>query len=115
MKSWRFEIPGKLLGYRASVRRCFDPKYAAYKQTVGLLALAAGIPPLDPRQSEVYVSTFIHWKRNPRIDWDNVQKAVVDALFHQDRWIRPGRHSGFITNADSEEYAVVRIEVMDGR
>lgn len=109
---WRFAIEGPLLGYRASMRRAFDPKYKAFKERVGWLAIQAGIPTnLDPKEVRVALSVFVYWKNKPRIDWSNVYKAVEDGLFTQDRYIQPGGFNGFNCKARPEECAEVVVEV----
>lgn len=111
---WRFTVEGPLLGYRASLRRAFDPKYRAFKDRVSLLALEAGFDArsFDPEETEVMLSVWLFWKGRPRFDWSNGYKAVEDAIWKQDRWVRPGLLNGFSTgNGRPDECAEVMIEV----
>lgn len=111
---WRFAVDGPLLGYRASVRRAFDPKYKAFKEKVWALAFEAGVPfGIDPKKSTVRLSVFAYWKKTPRIDWSNVYKAVEDSLFKQDRYIQPGPLNGWNMNSGrGGECAEVEVEVI---
>lgn len=110
---WRFEVEGPLLGYRASVRRAFDPKYRAFKDKVGWLAVQAGVPvgKLDPSEAMVKLSVFVYWKKTPRIDWSNVYKAVEDALFKQDRYVQPGQLNGFNYSSGRPDGEVMEVLV----
>lgn len=111
---YRFTVEGPLKGYRASIRAAFDPKYRQFKDRVSALALEAGFiaSRFDPEEVEVYLSVFAYWKRRPRIDWKNLYGAVEDAVWNQDRWIRPGPINGFNVNSGRpSEVAEVVIEV----
>ncbi len=104
-----FKIEGPLLGYRASVRRAFDPKYKAFKRAIRAIANTAGVPDelRSSDHAEVFVKVF--WKRKARIDGSNVYKAVEDGLWAQDRGVVAGH---FVRFADSgEEYAEVEVTV----
>ena len=82
------------MGYRRPNDRGANyKKYTQYKNRVLLLAMEKGwhgraVAVKDP---EVYLSVFIKWKKAPRSDWSNIIKAVEDALFEQDRYVKPGR------------------------
>lgn len=102
----RFTIPGPLLGYRASIRRAFDPKYRAFKDRVRLLANAAGIPRDLDRDAVARVDVRIYWKRRARIDRKNVLGAIEDGLFTKDRRVLRGICDAFENNA-AGEYALV--------
>ena len=106
-REWRFRVPGPLLGYRASVRRCFDPRYGAYKDDVVTLAREAGLYELDPKLSYVTLSVQIFWRKKPRIDWTNVYKAIEDALWPRDRYVRPGPCSWAMNTGFEEAHVTV--------
>lgn len=111
---YRFTVEGPLLGYRASIRRAFDPKYVQFKKKVAVLALEAGFDArkIDPMKQEVKLSVWAFWKNTPRIDWKNLYGAIEDSVFFQDRWVRPGSLNGFSTrNGRPAECAEVMIEV----
>ena len=82
---YQFRVEGQLLGYRASIKAAHDPRYKAFKQAVRLVANTAGVPSHCPKDVSIKVEVF--WKKTARIDLSNVQKAVEDALWSQDRYI----------------------------
>jgi len=82
-----FKVDGPLLGYRASAKAAFDPRYSGYKKLVRYLANTAGIPNElgDAEAAEVYIR--VYWAKKARIDLSNVLKAIEDGMFTQDRRI----------------------------
>jgi len=86
-----FTIPGPLMGYRKDVAYSHGSKYKGYKEAVRLYALGAGLARLKvPPGARARLSVSINWRAKPRIDWDNVVKAISDALWAQDRDTDPG-------------------------
>jgi Holliday junction resolvase RusA-like endonuclease len=109
MKIHTFAIAGPLLGYRASVRRAYDPAYRAYKDAVRLLANTARVPRDLDADATASVHVTVHWKRRARIDATNVLKAVEDALWGRDR--RVMKSSVMATEHEGVEQAIVSVEV----
>lgn len=115
-----FVVDAPLLGYRASAARVFErssgsrvPKYRVYKDKVYLLALESGFPAgheVDPGNPPE-LSVDIFWARTPRVDWKNVVGAIEDALWRQDRYVKPGRFC--VSHGCGREYAEVRIVFRD--
>src|SRR5687768_4555761 len=116
---WEFIVPGPLLGYRASIRRAFDPKYKAFKERVAWIATGSGVPlhKLDPKASRIELGVYVYWRRTPRIDWKNVYGSIEDALFKQDRLVHPGPSNGFAYCESGKPYnneaAKVTIRVVE--
>lgn len=122
---WRFAVDGPLFAYRAgkgSKKRTwgkrgnlgiYDPRYKAFKDKVGWLAVQAGVPvgKIDPKESHVKLSVFIYWKNLPRFDWSNGYKAVEDALFEQDRYVQPGGMNGFNYSSGRPDGEVMEVLV----
>ena len=103
-----FVVEGPLLGYRASVRRAFDPAYKAFKERVRLLANLAGVPSELESDAKAKIIVIIHWKRKPRIDGENVMKALVDAIWTQDRRVFDGR---YVVHENTGETEWAKVEV----
>lgn len=109
----KFTVPGTLYGYRSSTVRSLhlkkNVKYSEFKNRVLALAMEAGwkckavalkdIPP--------YLSVHVRWRKDPRIDWKNVYGAIEDALFSEDRFVKPGRFSDVEWDCGVEEAIVV--------
>ena len=107
----RFKIEAPLLGYRASVRSAFDPKYRAYKDRVRLLGTQAGVPmELPPRPGRARVSYVVRWKNVARIDKTNVEKAIEDGLWSKDRRVLEGEYMTF--EGCAEESVEVQVEII---
>jgi phosphoglycolate phosphatase-like HAD superfamily hydrolase len=107
-----FQVDGPLLGYRASIRRAFDPKYKAFKHRVLLVAQTQGWQgrAISVPAWPVHLSVDVSWKNNPRIDWKNVYGAIEDALFEQDRYVIPGKRNDATWNTKEAEHAIVQID-----
>lgn len=105
---YAFRVDGPLMGYRASLRRAFDPKWIEFKNRVKLLAFGAGCYGLDPVKEHLWLSVEIFWNKKPRVDWKNIVGGIEDAVFPHDRYVRPGVFSWHM-NA-GEEYAIVTVE-----
>ena len=109
----RFKIDAPILGYRASVRGAFDPKYRAYKDRVRMVATAAGVPILLPEYpSRARLCYVVRWTGRARIDKTNVEKAVEDALFRRDRRILEGEY--MTLEGCAEESIEVSFEIIGG-
>jgi hypothetical protein len=82
-----FRIDGPLLGYRASARAAFDPRYRGFKNMVRVLADVAGVPYNLEKGDKAEVFVKVYWIKKARIDTSNVLKSLEDGLFKQDRGI----------------------------
>ena len=112
LSQYHFRIEGPLLGYRASVARAFDPKYASFKRMVRLLANVQGVPEaLDPGQ-DVELFVHVYWRKAARIDLDNCLKALSDGLWKQDR--RIGAVHAVRHEHSGREYAEVLLTIGRG-
>ena len=124
LRRFEFVIPGPLQGYRqTTVKTIWHPaereksrSYGRFKESVRLLALEAGFwaPYLGraDRERSPFLSVYLFWQKEPRIDWKNVYGAVEDALWYErqgDRYVVPGRHSG-VSWASQKEEALVVVE-----
>ncbi len=105
-----FTIPGPILGYRASARRAFDPKYKAYKNRVRLLANQAGVPDDLGENDSAGVSIKVFWKKRARIDVENVLKAIVDAMWKRDRRVLFVDASAYENQKSEEAHVFVRMK-----
>jgi hypothetical protein len=112
MKSISFVVPGPLLGYRRprDANANYE-KYSAFKRAVLLLAMEKGWRERADSLEEapVRLSIVARWKKKPRSDWSNIFKAIEDALFRQDRYVKPGMKSDAEWHCGIEE-AIVTIE-----
>lgn len=112
MGSITFTVPGKLMGYRRPRDKDANyKKYTEFKNYVLLLAMESGwkgrIDSL--METPVRLSVLVRWNNNPRSDWSNIFKSIEDAIFSQDRYVKPGQKSDVEWNAKIEE-AVVTLE-----
>jgi hypothetical protein len=118
VSSFGFTIDGPLKGYKASVAAVFKkdpmaklPQLAAFKERVIWTAIAAGWRHREPTASApVRLSVVVNWHGAPRIDWKNVYGLIEDALWPQDRYVLPGRHSDVKYESTEPEHAYVVIE-----
>lgn len=111
----KFVVPALLYGYRSSTLRSLflkkNRKYAEFKEKVLKLAIEAGwkSKAVALKEHPPLLSVEVRWKKGPRIDWSNVYKAIEDALFSEDRFVKPGKHSGVEWDYGTEE-AIVMVE-----
>lgn len=90
MKSYRFVIPGKAVGYVATTKKSKFSKeyrrYADYAAEVRRYASAAGVPvPLfADEENQLIVKTIAYFPNRVHCDPGNVQKGVCDALFYDE-------------------------------
>lgn len=106
-------VPGKLMGYRRPRDKDANyKKYTAFKSLVLTLAMEKGWRGRTASLMEIPVrlSVLVRWKNNPRSDWSNIFKSIEDALFEQDRYVKPGKESDVEWNTMKVEEAVVTIE-----
>jgi Endodeoxyribonuclease RusA len=108
--SLTFVIDGPLMGYRKDVAYSHSEKYKAYKTYIRYRLLAAGIARAPKWIDDVIpkLSVAIQWKKKARIDWDNVVKAVSDAIWKNDRNVDPDLFM-VIRNSGKPESALVTI------
>lgn len=110
--TYTFTVPAPLVGHRCSVRRVFhDPRYRAFKDSVGLYALRAGFrtPTKLTLTHPAQLSCLILWAKRPRIDWVNVVKAIEDSLFPQDRYVMPGYFDWYAGTGIEEVQIILEI------
>lgn len=112
MKTLTFLVPGPLYGYRQTTRYSLwlprNAKYAQFKKNVLYLAMEVGWkghvqalkewPPL--------LSVAVRWRKGPRVDWKNIYGAIEDALFVEDRHVKPGAKSAVEWDTGIEEARV---------
>lgn len=109
----KFTVPAPLLGYRSSTRRSLyskrNRKYAEFKRKVLALAMEAGWKCQTEAIKDVppYLSVSVRWKKNPRVDWKNLYGAIEDALFYEDQFVKPGKHSDVEWDTKVEEALVI--------
>jgi hypothetical protein len=86
-------------------------KYSEFKNAILFLAMEKGWRGRARATMEVPVklSVVVRWKKKPHSDWSNIFKSCEDALFAQDRYVKPGQKSDCEWNAGVEE-AIVTIE-----
>lgn len=107
-----FTVPGPLMGYRRPKDANSNYKrYSRFKNAVLLLAMERGWRGRAAAIEEVPVrlSVVVRWRIKPRSDWSNIFKSIEDALFSQDRYVKPGQKNDCEWNAGAEE-AIVMIE-----
>lgn len=115
MGSITFTIPETLYGYRQTTRKMLysgtNIKYGEFKKDVLILAMAAGwkCKAIATKEAPPRLSVLVRWKKNPRIDWKNVYGGIEDALFEQDRHVKPGKMSDVEWDTGTEE-AIVTVE-----
>lgn len=106
-----FTVPGPLVGYRRPQDKPVKDykKYVQFKNRVLMEAMDMGwrgrmasIIEHPPR-----LSVLVRWEKNPRSDWSNIYKAIEDALFTQDRYVKPGQQQGKEWDCGIEEAIVV--------
>ena len=111
MPAIRFTIEGPLVGYRRPQDKPIKDykKYVQFKNRVLMEAMdmgwrgrVASIIERPPR-----LSVLVRWVNNPRSDWSNIYKAIEDALFSQDRYVKPGGLQGKEWGCGVEEAIVV--------
>lgn len=107
-----FRIEGPLLGFRKGLKESFDPKYQQFKNRVLGEAMVAGWngKAISLQHVPPHLSVEVFWNKGPRLDWSNLYKAIEDALFEQDRFVKPGRHSDVVWD-HGKEYCIVTVEV----
>lgn len=84
--------------------------YGQFKERVLLLSIEAGMPNMGRAEEErpPRLSVIVFWKKNPRIDWANVYKAVEDGIFYEwDRHVKPGHYSDVTWGSGKEELHVI--------
>jgi hypothetical protein len=86
-------------------------KYSRFKNAVLLLAMEQGWKGRTAALMDcpVRLSVVVRWAKKPHSDWSNIFKSIEDAIFSQDRYVKPGPWSDVDWNAGKEE-ALVRIE-----
>lgn len=115
---FEFIVPGPLMGYKQTTRNTmFHPKererskaYGKFKANVLLLSMEAGAPNMGTalKEMNVRLSVEVFWKDEPRIDWKNMYGAIEDGIWYEDdRYVGPGKESGFHCNTGKEEAKVV--------
>ncbi len=108
-KKITFTVPKKLYAYRRLRDKGKYKPYSQYKERVLLLAMEAGwkgrLTAL--KDYPIRLSVIGHWNKNPRMDWSNLFKGVEDALFEQDQFVKPGRHSDHVWDFGKEEAIVI--------
>jgi hypothetical protein len=112
MQSISFKVPGKLLGYRRPGDKNADyKKYSEFKNLVLALAMERGWEGRAKALMEcpIRLSVHVRWNKKPHSDWSNIFKSIEDALFSQDRYVKPGKRSDVEWNFGAEE-AIVTIE-----
>jgi hypothetical protein len=99
------------MGYRKDVAYSHSDEYKSYKALIRYAALGAGLARLPKTIDNVipHLSVFINWRGKARLDWDNVVKAIQDALWRNDRDVDPGSFRVY-RNTGSAEYAYVMID-----
>jgi hypothetical protein len=121
-----FKVDAPLFGYRSQTRaglhkkhmeargvklrrRDSGAKYAMFKKEVLYTAMQAGFKGRVKALKEypIYLSVIVRWNKGPRIDWANMYKGIEDALFEDDRYVRPGKHQDVIYDAGVEEAEVI--------
>jgi Holliday junction resolvase RusA-like endonuclease len=112
LSQYHLRIEGPLYGYRASVARAFDPKYAAFKRLVRLLANVEGVPEALEAGQEAELFVHVYWRKAARIDLDNCLKALSDGLWKQDR--RIGAVHAVRHEHSGQEYAEILLTVGRG-
>lgn len=92
----------------------FDPDYKNFQRDVLFEAMKRGWKGkvVSLPLWIVRLSVVAHWCAEARLDWSNLYKGVEDALFTQDRFVRPGNKSDFV-QFDGPERADIIIEVED--
>lgn len=105
-----FTVPGPLWGYRRPRDKDSNyKKYTEFKNFVLETAMrnnwAGRVDSLIDHPPRL--SVHVKWKKNPRTDWSNIYKAVEDALFSQDRWVKPGNKSDYEWDCGKEEVIVI--------
>lgn len=111
-KVLQFTVPGPLLGYRRPKDKNANyKKYSQFKNFVLMLAMEVGWKGRIASLMEVPVrlSVLVRWKKKPHSDWSNIFKSIEDALFSQDRYVKPGSASDVEWHYKKEE-AIVKIE-----
>lgn len=108
MKVTKFVVHAPLLGYRRPKDKGANyEKYQAFKEKVRILAYQAALKIESPQVVPIYLSVLVRWEKGPKSDWSNVYKSIEDALYSNDRWVRPGKHQGLETNTSAEEAIVI--------
>lgn len=121
-----FKIDEPLYGYRSQTRKGLykkhmekrgiklrrpdtGAKYERYKKEVLYMAMAAGFKGRVTALYEhpIYLSVIVRWKKGPRIDWKNMYGGIEDALFEEDRFVKPGKHQDVVFFAGVEEAEVI--------
>ncbi len=110
MPAIRFVITGPLVGYRRPTDKGSGYKrYTEFKNRVLMEAMDVGwreratsLIDKPPR-----LSVMVRWKEKPHSDWSNIYKAIEDALFSQDRYVKPGSFQGKEWNCGVEEAVVI--------
>lgn len=112
LKRISFRVEAPILGYRASTKRAFDPKYKEYKNRVLIEAMAVGYVGkcVALKEAPPFLAVKVYWKKNPRIDFKNVYGSVEDGLFSEDSYVLPGPDSGVWWD-HGEEFIEVFLDV----
>lgn len=104
--TWTFEVLGPLRGYSVRAGMYHDPKWAAFKRQVRLIANLAGVPFEPTETTSIHVE--IHWRLKARIDGSNIFKGLEDAIFPKDRLLCAG---SWVRHLDSgPERVIVTVE-----
>lgn len=88
-QEWRFAVENPMGAVRTTQRQKWvDPnykRYEAYKRAVRLVANTAGVPAAIDAEYRAQVEMFFTFPCEVHADIDNLGKALLDALWKQDR------------------------------
>lgn len=91
MLTTNFQIDGPIMAYYRTRNRGSKfgnpraKRYDEYKRLVRLIANTAGVPQELLENHRASVSVWITWRLKARADTDSILKAIIDALWRQDR------------------------------
>jgi len=81
VKRYKFEVPGPMMGHGCGGEAAHHPKRKGFRKAVRLLANVEGIPLTIPKTHRAMVVVEISWKKDARLDADDVGKLILDSIF----------------------------------